>query len=132
MKSLVDYVGIPYAPRGKPPVSADCWSLIADYAKTILAQEWPPYLYDTAHYMTDARRIIAAHILEPGACWELAETPKHGDVLIYKLKGFPVHCAVCLDKGLMLHTMRGRNSTIEPQETWRENLVAIFRWKGTP
>jgi len=132
MQTLADFVGIPYEPRGTPPQSADCWSLILAYAQSMLHQNWPPYFYDASHYMSDARKIINATIEEPGANWERVDTPRHGDVLIFRFKGFPVHCGVYIERDQMLHTMRGRNSTIEPLEHWRENLVAVFRWKGAP
>jgi cell wall-associated NlpC family hydrolase len=132
MRTLADFVGIPFEARGTPPASADCWSLARDYANGVLGLSWPTYMYDPTCYMADARRIITAHLIEPGACWEKVTTPRHGDLLLFRLKGFPVHCAVYLDKGNMLHTLRGRNSTVEPLENWRENLVMIYRWKGTP
>ena len=132
MPTLADYVGIPYKPKGIPPEAADCWSLVRDYAFCMLGQDWPPYMYDAETYMSDARKIIVAEMVAPGGCWERVDTPRHGDLLIFKLKGYPVHCGVYLEKGNMLHTMKGRNSTIEPLENWRENLVVVYRWKGQP
>jgi cell wall-associated NlpC family hydrolase len=130
MRRLADFVGIPYKPHGIPPEAADCWSLVRDYAQEALDQHWPPYMYDAHTYMSDARRIIAQEMLEPGGCWERVDKPQHGDLLIFKLKGFPTHCAVYLEKDQILHTMHGRNSTVEPLDNWRENLVVIYRWKN--
>lgn len=131
MATILDFIGLPYEPTGTPPAGADCWTLAKAYAAQVLGQDWPPYMYDKARYMEEAQILIDSEISNLGERWEKVETPEHGDLLIFRVRGYPIHCAVYLGRGEILHTLKGRNSCVEPLPVWAERLVGIYRWKGS-
>ncbi len=132
MRSLHDYIGIPYVLRGDPPKGADCYTLVKHYANLMLGQHWPEYMYDIRENFDEASQCILAEITEPGGRWRKVENRCHGDMLIFRFRGQPIHCGVYigLDDNLMLHTMKGRMSCLEPLAHWMHNLVGSYRWGG--
>lgn len=130
MKALLDYVGIPYAIGASPPKGADCWTLAKDFALNVLGQHWPDYLYDVNNVYDSASRQIVAQMANLGGRWERMPSPQYGCILIMRMKGIPIHCAVMVSDTEMLHTLSGRDSCIEPVERWRHNLLGAYKWKG--
>jgi cell wall-associated NlpC family hydrolase len=130
MKTLIDYIGVPYEVRGALPRGADCWSLIYDYAANVLNQQWPEYMYDVESNMRQASRHILREMQSLGERWQQVERADEGDLLIFRFAGHPVHCAIAVDKRDMLHTLEGRMSCIESIDGWRDRLVGIYRWIG--
>jgi cell wall-associated NlpC family hydrolase len=130
---LLDYIGIPYEAGGLPPVGADCYTLVRHYAATVRGQRWPEYMYDHSQRMlADATRLILAEMKELGGRWKpvVHEEYGHGDLLLFRIKGHPVHCGIYVQDGLFLHTMAGRMSCLEPLDNWRDALVGAYRWDG--
>ena len=133
MKTLIDFIGIPYQPRGIPPKAADCWTLIRSYAENVLEQNWPERMYDDDDRFLDQAAqllILELEAISLGKRWRPVDRIAHGDVLLYRFRGQVSHCAVCVGSGDMLHSLQGRMSCIEPMSNWTDRLYGAFRWTG--
>lgn len=133
--SDVDYIGVPYESLGEPPRSADCWTLCRWFAKRELGLSWPKYFYSMAEQTQDSVRLITDNI--GGKHWPIVtERPldlslvKRGDVLIMTVAGHQQHCGICLDQEQFIHSLHGRNSTLERILRWKPNIDAVIRWRG--
>lgn len=130
MKTLIEYIGIPYAPRGIMPAEADCWTLVKTYAELVLGQRWPDYMYDVETFLQDASRHIVREMKSLGPVWQQVDSPDHGDLMLFRFHGHITHCGIYIGEGQMLHTMKGRSSCVEPIDLWRDRLAGTFRWVG--
>lgn len=127
---LHNWIGIPYAVRGNPPESADCWTLVRAYAKQELGLLFPEYMYDIQYNMQAAARHIMREMRALDGNWKKVEHPTIGDLLVYRMAGHPTHCAIYVGAGDLLHTREGHNSCLEPLENWRDNFVGAYRWNA--
>lgn len=129
--NLTNFIGIPYSPRGNPPYSADCWTLVRGYAESVLDRHYPDYFYDVDGFQAQGTRHLITVIRDPGKCWQKVDTPKHGDVAIMRIAGHPTHCAIYV--GLidghdsLLHTLEGRMSCVEPVSVYKDNIIGWYR-----
>jgi len=131
MRNLREYVGIPFRDKGFDPVSGlDCWQLVRLFYRQEFGIALPDYmaLYSSSLDMNGASDAIRIGMKD----WNHVDTPKYGDVLIFRITSAPWHTGVRLDGGNMLHTDEGHGSVIEPINgiRWRHRLWGAFRWKS--
>lgn len=131
----LQYLGIPYETHGVPPASADCWTLCRYFAKRELNKEWPKYMYSMATQSEDSVALISEHAKGPQ--WgTITERPcdfekiKRGDILIMTVMGMQQHCGIALGDDEFLHSLAGRNSTVERVQRWANHIDAVIRWSA--
>ena len=122
--NVTEWVGVPYQ-IGK----SDCWSLVRDFAATELGIEFPVYCYDLGKYMDDSEIIIAQERSMLGRRWVQVYPPEVGDILIMRIKGRALHVGIYIGDNLFLHTLEGRNSTVEDIDgQWAQSIEGYFRF----
>lgn len=131
----VQYMGIAYKTRGVPPAEADCWTLCRYFAGRELDKDWPEYMYTLETQTEDSVALIGEHAKGPD--WQtVTERPcdfaklQRGDILIMTVLGAQQHCGIALDEKEFLHSLAGRDSTIEPIRRWAGHIDAVIRWSA--
>lgn len=126
MKNFVNKaIGVPFKDRGRDHTGWDCWGLIWRAYCDVLGLELPCLEDVPALQNWQAKDIFALvhreHIeVHPGQ-----ERP--GDVLVFR--GLPVHVALVVEPGLMLHVEEGIATCVESYRSvlWRHKLIGIYR-----
>lgn len=131
----IKYIGIPYQTRGEPPFFADCWTLCRYFAKNELGKDWPQYMYTMENQTEDSVALIGVHAKGPD--WQTIterpcdlDTVQRGDILIMTVLGAQQHCGIALGDGEFLHSLAGRNSTLERIGRWANHIDAVIRWSA--
>lgn len=127
---VASFVGIPYVPGGVPPQGADCWTLVRSFAKEVLHQDWPEQMYDLNNWQVEGNALIVQemNLVETiGSRWQKLPQPEPRCLIIMRMMR-DFHCGLALDGWLMLHTLKGRESVIEPIIRWRQSIIACYRW----
>ena len=123
------WVGLPFVERGRGPAEFDCWGLF----RAAVLEQWGVDLPSHADaYTTEADRADLARIIE-GSLDGWTEIPaseaRLGDGVLIRVLGDECHVGLVVAPGWMLHTFRGRDSTVEPLSAvaWRNRVVGYFR-----
>lgn len=130
------YVGIPYAVRGKPPVCGDCWTVCRYFLARELRIQAPCYMYSAATLTEDSTGLISTLSALEQDWLKVTARPvdlalmKRGDLLIMTVAGHLQHCGMYLGDGEFIHSLIGRNSTLERVARWHTHIDAAMRWKG--
>ena len=123
---LADWVGLEYNDE-----SLNCYDLVRQFALVELGKEYPEYLFDVDSLLEDSEEWIKKEQSNLGRRWLEVETPEVGDLLIFRIRGSVSHIGIYVGFGNFLHSLRGRNSTIEDLAGyWKQSLVGIYRWIG--
>jgi len=128
---LIPYIGIPYKPRGVYPASADCWTLIHAFAANELGLHFPEFMYDVNFLQETAAQRIMEEVGPMGRRWTKVEVDRLGDIILFRMRGLISHCAISIGDSLMLHTLDGRMSCIEPFDNWIIALQLIHKMYKT-
>jgi cell wall-associated NlpC family hydrolase len=129
--NIAQYIGLPYQVHGVPPHGADCWSLARHFAKNELGISLPVFFYDELTLQQDSARNIIREMKDT-AKWVWKDAPDAlGDIILFNLMGYPVHTGIYLGDGDFLHTLKGRNSSIErlTDASWRNRITGVAAWK---
>ena len=125
------YVGIEFASRGRTRESGlDCWGLV----RLVYAERYgvtlPDYLGDYSN-AEDPRDVagVVRRATGAGGSWTRVDSPKVGDVAVFRIEGEEAHVGLYIGAGRMLHALRGARSVIEDPSSplWRPRLVGWFR-----
>ena len=127
------YVGIPFADKGRTRDGCDCWGLV----RLVLAEQFGIELPDYADAYSDARdHASVAAAVQAGlqAGWatidRVHETPRCGDLLVINVATRPWHCGLMVTSERFLHcpTQQARDSGREIGSSCVERLdSAMFR-----
>lgn len=127
---MSQYVGIPYKDRGRDFDGCDCWGIVRLWYMHELGIRLPDYLelYHSADHGDQVTLAIALH--KP--LWAAIGAPEKGRVVGLRIGGQERHMGVCLDAGMFLHVLKGRNATIEALNsfTWEKRIGGYYRWTG--
>jgi cell wall-associated NlpC family hydrolase len=124
------YVGVPYLDKGRTPDGWDCYGLYVFLLNEIFGLKVNPYneIYTTA----DADLEVIAAIATQKRHWQRIELQdaQEGDGIVFNLAGHPLHCGYIIERGVMLHALKGRNTCIERYDTsgWNRRIEGIYRW----
>lgn len=130
-----DYVGLPFAARGRDRAGLDCYGLV----RLALAERFGVVLpsYAEAYACTAERREIASALAQAtvvGGPWRpiAAGREREGDVLTFSVMGAPLHVALVVRPGLMLHVSAGIESRVEGYRggAWAPRLLSIHRHRS--
>jgi len=123
------YIGIPYVDNGISMHGCDCWGLIM----LIYQNEYNITLpdYSTQYPDTQALSIISpiVEVEKESDIWYNVETPEEGDIIVFNIKGAPVHCGVYLSNKDFIHNFHGCNSCIESVKStrWNKRVEGYYR-----
>ena len=132
----IQYVGIPYKVRGQPPLSGDCWTVCRYFLRRELNIIAPCYMYSAETLEADATCLITTLSALEQDWQKVTERPcderllRRGDLLIMTVVGHLQHCGMYLGDGEFIHSLAGRNSTLERLARWQNHVDAAMRWRG--
>jgi probable lipoprotein NlpC len=132
LKAYSKYVGVPYVSKGRTPAGWDCYGLYLYVVAEMLAVEVPSYSDEYASAenkdaVADAMRAYTAK-WRPVPAGQEAE----GDGVVFYIGGLPVHCGYVIERGTMLHALRGRGTVIERYTglAWNKRTEGFYRWNS--
>lgn len=127
-RSLVDFIGIPYVPLGRDFAGADCWGICLLAARELFGVELPEYFYTEQDILVHACEHIRHETHGPH--WSALDQAEAGDIHIFRIKGFEVHCGIDIGRGDFLHSLAGRNSCVESLASvmWSHCRTGSYRW----
>lgn len=117
-----EYIGQPYD-------ECDCWDLVKLFYKDSFNREMPFETNYGAPGNDEAYRKKISKIVEIHSChFEEVDTPKFGDIILFKILGLPAHVGIYLDKKTFLHSIRETGCCIEPMSKWENKIEGYYRW----
>lgn len=129
MGKLEDFIGIPYVSKGRTIEGSDCWGIILLAAKSLYDLSLPDYTtYEDSCDGTQTEHIFNDRYVNWVDVPLDAKMP--GDVIVLRIMGEPMHAALYLGDGKMLHTMSGRDSCIDRigSQGWQNRIDGVYRW----
>lgn len=129
MDWVSDYIGLPFREMGRGCDGCDCWGLVRLIYAERAGLNLPDYL---GHYEgCDDHRSLGDLIPHEAADW--IDVPRGeeqaGDVLVLRMRGVPMHTAMVVGRGVMIHVHSGINTVLEnynrPQ--WTQRVIGIYR-----
>jgi len=127
-----DYTGIPFVDGGRSLDGADCWGLLKIVMEEhfhVVVPTYDEYVYgDEATKEAASKRLAEDSIKPPWIKVDL-EKARAGDALLMRILGYPIHVSLVVAPCLMLHTVKGINSTIEEYDSylWKKRIQGVFR-----
>lgn len=123
-----DYVGIPYADRGRTRAGADCWGLVRLVMHEQFKIDLPSFdgQYEGSDDVCQIQELIAAH--QEG--WRQIDRPQPGDVVLFRVMGTVSHIGLVVDGGRFVHARRGHAVAIERLSSgrWHHRVVGFYRY----
>jgi cell wall-associated NlpC family hydrolase len=128
--STEQYIGIPYVIGGESLEGADCYGICKMYSKNELNKLLPTYMYSELDNEAVAKLAIDSAKHGLGDKWLKVETPRHGDIVTFRIMGYEIHCGIMLNDSEFLHSLKGRMSCIEDltHVNWKHRLTGVFRY----
>lgn len=124
-----DLIGIPYQEHGRTLSGSDCMGIVYLFNRK-LGKQVPDYRTEYASSIDPeaVNQVVEQHQSE----WLEVEEPEVGDLLLFCIRGWPVHVGVYIGGNRFLHSLKGCNSCIERLNsiTWNRRLKKVLRWVG--
>lgn len=130
--NLDDYIGLPFAERGRDRSGLDCWGLLALIYREQIGIELPSFAeaYTTTQDGEALSDLIAGNL----GPWRSipAGAERFLDGVLMTLAGQPRHVGIVAAPGRVLHIERGMGSIIEPYISPRisRRIVGFFRHRS--
>jgi cell wall-associated NlpC family hydrolase len=121
------WIGRPFVPRGRGPEGLDCYGLVREVSREHFATELPPW-DDYADTRDRAR--LAEVVEEAMGKFERVIAPRAGDLVLFRVGGFPCHVGIVVAKPWFLHTLEGCDSALERWDVamWARRVEGFYRW----
>lgn len=145
-----EYIGLPYAERGRTRAGLDCWGLL----RLVTAERFGIVLpaFDGLGYrdfgaddsLLARARALAAYMAEHMQPWDRLPVKsderatwmalREGDAIHLKTAGQPIHCGVVVAAPWFLHIEEGIDSCVEDWTAIRtaRRVAGFYRWRGSP
>lgn len=122
-----DYIGIPYAEKGRDRSGLDCWGLVRLVYKDQFDYELPSFVED---YESDNSPRISELIAIGKENWSKVTQPQVGDVILLRISGLFMHVGVVISPNEFLHVREGRDSVIERFDSpmWRHRVEGFYKY----
>lgn len=122
-----DYIGIPYAEKGRDKSGLDCWGLVRLVYKEQFNIDIPSFVTD---YESDDSSRIAELISIGKEHWSKVVQPEVGDVILLRISGLFMHVGVVISPNEFLHVREGRDSVIERFDSpmWRHRVEGFYKY----
>lgn len=129
-----DYIRIPFEEHGRTREGADCWGLACIIYQEMLGIELPAL---TEYEHTKDKAKIPDIIKTESNSWRFIETGQEQayDIAVFRMMGQPMHVAVVVMPGVMIHCERGSGVYIThyyKQMQWDKRLEGFFRHAASP
>ncbi|APZ53753.1 NlpC/P60 family protein [Salipiger abyssi] len=118
-----DWIGLPYAERGRGPDAYDCLGLFLTLHRARFGRDLP----DPGCTIREAVREDAVQIYLPR--YERVSVAQEGDALLFRMAERPLHLGFALDSDDMLHIDAIAESRVErwSRASWLSKLEGIYR-----
>lgn len=129
-----EYIRIPFAERGRSRDGVDCWGLVRLVYADRLGIDLPTL---TGYSNTKDKPSISSIIGEESSHWQpvpLGQEREY-DVAVFRMCGLPMHVAIVVKPGVMLHSERGSNTYISNYVTemqWSKRIEGFYRYAEHP
>ena len=119
----------PFVEHGRDYDGWDCWGCVLCAYRDVLGIELPSYSREDYRRALPGTRLAELVDRERRAMWRAVPEPAPGDVVVLKIKRYPVHCGVVLGGGQMIHAHHGTDTTVERYGglIWRDRLDDYWR-----
>lgn len=92
-----EFVGLPFAEKGRGPQAFDCLGLLIEVQARVFGRVIrDPGCSLSEGLRPEPRAVLQSQVVE-------IETPQEGDALLFRVAGRALHVGVCIDANLMLH-----------------------------
>lgn len=122
------YVGVQFLAKGRElATGVDCWGL----ARKVYEQEFGINLPSFSdEYDAGRPMMIAEAIAKYKEGWKLADIPKSGDMVLFRVEGAESHVGVVTRPGFFLHVRENQTATVERLDSaiWKNRVVGIFQY----
>ena len=126
-----DYVGIPWVLHGRAKTGCDCWGL----ARLVLLRRAGIALpsYGESYAGADLAHLdeAAAAVAEQLAGWRQVglDAARPLDLVLLRIWGRPMHIAVLVARGWILHSQQGCDSILErlTDRLWINRVEGVYR-----
>lgn len=130
LRTIRDFIGLPFLPRGCSFAGVDCYGLAVLFNKEVLEVELPDYR--DLYISTDDLAETSGAIKEGRKQWQPVEMKDAaiGDVALFRQMGSVSHCAVFIDDTTFLHVRSGQWSTLESFSSmnWINRFEGVMQW----
>lgn len=129
------YIGIPWNPKGRVVEDGlDCWGLVREWYKNEMDVMLPSFSNISAEELgyKDCSTVIMTNELRDRFIRIEDGGAELGDILVFNISGMPIHVAVALEGGKMLHANKAAGGVVVEsykQLTWEKRLEGVYRWK---
>lgn len=106
------YIGIPFKKKGFTFDGVDCYGLVWLFYNIEFGMEMPSFdAYDINEDPKEVAKQMDLNI--PLLAGNRTNTPKIGDVVLFKFRGIPNHLGIYAGNNRVLHVMKGTASVCE-------------------
>ncbi len=137
MAGIGDFVGLPFAEKGRDRAGADCWGGVRLVLAELRGIVLPDYGDGYTHTMDSAGISVA---IRDGLVQDFnrVDRPQPFDLVIFALLKKPWHVGLVVDRGRFLHWPQpdaqgiGGTSRIERygDRIWRNRVEGFYRYAG--
>lgn len=126
---VADFIGIPFADRGRDEAGCDCWGLVRLVYRQRFRIVLPDHtdLYDATEQVERIEGAIAAH----RASWRRVSGPffLDGDVALLRVSGRVAHVGMIIGFPWFLHSSEGAASACDRLDglRWARRLDSVWR-----
>lgn len=129
---VAGYIGIPYATYGRDRSGIDCWGLFNLVMKEQLGREMPAY-EGLPFHDTSVARDIGRDALAYASLFQPIEAGNEtlGDGILIRVRGFPLHLAMVVAPGWMLHIEMHTDSCLSRYRdfAWERRISGFYRYR---
>jgi cell wall-associated NlpC family hydrolase len=111
--NLVDYVGIPFKPKGRDRAGCDCWGLVRLFYAEQFSIQLPSFI-DDYKGIKDVESIAKLMTVDNPLVPSVEhEQPEYGDLMLMKIGGRRTHIGVYIHGDRVLHVEAGKDAVAE-------------------
>lgn len=125
-----NYIKVPFAEKGRARDGVDCWGLVRLVYQEILGIT----LTELVCYTDTKDKLSISKIIgEESSKWVKVPigSEKEFDVAVFRMCGVPMHVAIVVRKGIMLHSERGSGTYVtcyDREQQWSRRLEGFYRY----
>ena len=129
MEFLNKYITVPYKSHGRGFDGIDCWGLVYLIYLHDLGITLPTYVED--YESIEDSEAVGTLVDKESEKWTKVDKPEKFDVIIIRMKGFPMHCAVYVGEGKFIHCLKGVNVSMEKLRSvsWKNRIEGFYRYE---
>lgn len=129
-----DYIGLPFADRGRDRNGVDCWGLVRLVYQEVWGVAMPAYddgYIDTGRTcFSDIAVALTDHCMA-STTWRRIDAGAEavGDMALFQIMGLPVHVGLVVASTKMIHAETGTNVVLDRYDglRWGGRLIGFWR-----